>query len=285
MSQLSLVRGRRSAARARTLATRGALLASAIAVFTPAASAATGPYPVTVSEPADLKNHTVYRPTSGPDGGTMPVLAWGNGACLANGLAYSSFLTEIASHGILVVVSGGPGQLGATTAGYMQRSLDWAKYQNTKPGGAYQGKLDAAKMVVAGHSCGGLEAYDVAARRTDIAGVGIMNSGQLTQNQAQLDAMRAPVLYVLGGTGDVAYANGVRDFGRLPAALPAVLSTNGAGHMGTYWNKDGGMYSQVLKDWVLWNVKGSANAAARFTGSPCGLCTANGWTVQRHNIS
>lgn len=261
------------------------IVAALLGGLTARASAATGPYGVSISEPGDLRYHTVYRPTSGPGGSPMPVLAWGNGACLANGLAYSGFLTEIASHGILVIVSGGPGQIGATTAGYMQRSLDWAKYQNIKSGGSLQGRIDAAKMVVAGHSCGGLEAYDVAARRADIAGVGIMNSGQLQPNQAQLDAQRAPMLYVLGGSGDVAYANGVRDFGRLPAGLPAFLASSNTGHMGTYWNKDGGTYSQILKDWVLWTVKGSAAAGARFTGNPCGLCTVPGWTVQRRNIS
>lgn len=285
-STARLVRRRPLAARVARRTARSLTIAASVAALTAsAASAATGPYKVSIAEPADLRSHTVYRPSGLPADATLPVLAWGNGGCLANGLLYSGFLTEIASHGILVIASGGPGQVGATTAGYMQRSLDWARYQNVKPGGALQGKVDSAKMVVAGHSCGGLEAYDVAARRTDIAGVGIMNSGQLQQNQAQLNAMKSPMLYVLGGSGDVAFQNGLRDFGRLPAALPAFLASSGTGHLGTYFNPDGGTYSQILKDWVLWTVKGSITAGARFTGEPCGLCTVKGWTVQRRNIS
>lgn len=40
----------------------------------------------------------------------MPVLLWGNGACVDNGLAHAAFLREIASHGYLVIAcfTGGP---------------------------------------------------------------------------------------------------------------------------------------------------------------------------------
>jgi hypothetical protein len=288
MSQLASARRRFAAACSRSgrrSALGLALFSSAAAFAAAPAQAATGPYPVTVQEPADLKNHTLYRPTTGPGGGTMPILVWGEGGCVANGLLYKDFLTEIASHGILVIASGGPGQVGATSAGYMDRSIDWAKFQNVKTGGSLNGKLDPTHVTVAGHSCGGLEAYQTAAHRSEVAAIGIMNSGQLTADQAQLNALKAPILYVLGGKNDIAFSNGVRDYGKIPSTLPAFLASSGTGHLGTYWNQDGGIYSQILKDWILWRTQGNTTAAARFTGTPCGLCIVPGWAVLRRNIS
>jgi hypothetical protein len=262
-----------------------ALVSSAAAFGASSAQAATGPYSVSFSEPSDLLQHTVYRPSNGPGGGTMPVLLWGEGACVANGILYKDFLTEIASHGILVIASGAPGQIGGTNSYFMDRGIDWAKAQNVKPGGSLAGKLDPTHVTVAGHSCGGLEAYQVAARRSEVAAIGIMNSGQLTVDQNQLNNLKSPILYVLGGSGDVAYSNGVRDFGKVPSTLPAFLGSSPTGHFGTYWNQNGGIYSQILKDWILWRIKGDATSGARFTGNPCGLCIVPSWTVQRRNIS
>lgn len=268
----------------RAIAAAAATFAVALAGQAAPAQAATGPYKVSWSEPGDLKNHTVYKPAT-PASVKLPVLVWGEGGCIGNGLAYRAFLTEIASHGILVLASGAPLGFTGTSVATMERSVDWARERNAKVGDGYYGRLLFDRVAVAGHSCGGLEAYGLAAKRSEVAAVGIMNSGQIQQSQAQLDAQKAPILYVLGGSGDVAYGNGTRDFGRLPATLPAFLASNNAGHFGTYFNQDGGSYAQTLKDWILWQINGNATAAQRFVGPSCGLCTTAGWTVKKRNIT
>jgi hypothetical protein len=260
------------------------VVAIAATSFTSSALATTGPYAVKWSQPGDLVNHTVYSPTVLPSG-KMPVLIWGEGGCIANGLLYNGFLSEIASHGILVIASGGPYQVGVTTVSYMNRAVDWAKYQDALPGGRYQGHLDATHVAVAGHSCGGLEAYQLAASRPEVAAVGIMDSGQLSVNQAQLNAITAPTLYVLGGSGDIAYGNGVRDFNHLPATLPAFLASTPTGHFGTYWDQNGGQFARILTDWIQWRIAGNATAAQTFLGTTCVLCVTPGWTVSKRNIS
>jgi dienelactone hydrolase len=55
-----------------------------------------------------LAKHTVYRPNDMNAVGSvkLPIMAWGNGACAADGNAFRLFLTEIASHGYLVVANG-----------------------------------------------------------------------------------------------------------------------------------------------------------------------------------
>ena len=253
------------------------------ASVTASASATTGPYAVKWSQYGDLVNHTVYQPTVKPPG-QMPVLIWGEGGCVANGLLYNGFLSEIASYGITVIASGGPAQIGISTVSLMNRSIDWAKTHNSTPGDPLQGHLAADRVAVAGHSCGGLEAYQLAAARPEVAAVGIMDSGQLTRNQTQLNAIKAPVLYVLGGSGDIAYANGLYDFGVLPPTLPAFLASTPTGHFGTYWDQNGGQFATILKDWIQWRISGSQAAAQTFVGPTCALCVRAGWTVKKRNI-
>jgi hypothetical protein len=54
------------------------------------------------------------------------VVTWGNGGCSGNGLDQQNFNLEIASHGFVVIASGGPGGQGSTTAQMMKDSIDWA---------------------------------------------------------------------------------------------------------------------------------------------------------------
>jgi hypothetical protein len=67
-------------------------------------------------------------------------------------------LTEIASHGYLILASGPPpgkptGGTGQTKLTQMIDSIDWA----SKGNGAAYGNVDQTKIVAAGQSCGGLE--------------------------------------------------------------------------------------------------------------------------------
>jgi dienelactone hydrolase len=87
-------------------------------------------------------------------------------------------------------------------------SLDWIDKS------AGQGKyaaMDKSKIVVAGQSCGGLEAYKVGTDKR-IKAIGIMNSGEFSDSAGAATAktITKPVFYFLGGAGDIAYKN-VRD--------------------------------------------------------------------------
>lgn len=70
-------------------------------------NAPTGPYPVVVEHDPGLATHTIYRPREL----TMdehPVLVWGEGGCAKNGLMFPEYLSEIASHGFVVIADGPP---------------------------------------------------------------------------------------------------------------------------------------------------------------------------------
>jgi hypothetical protein len=76
----------------------------------------TGPYDVLVEHDPRLATHTIYRPAEL----TMsrhPVLVWGEGGCANNGLMFPEFLSEIASHGFVVVADGPPVARGAGAGG------------------------------------------------------------------------------------------------------------------------------------------------------------------------
>lgn len=65
--------------------------------------------------------------------------------------------------------------------------------------------MDATRVVAAGQSCGGLEAY---AMKNDsrVAALGIYDSGYLNDTDRAMTITK-PVFYFLGGSSDVAYKN------------------------------------------------------------------------------
>src|SRR5580692_4856564 len=75
----------------------------------------TGKYPAIKEMVPSLPNHVIYRPAdlSRLKGEKLGVVAWGNGACSADGAGGRLHLAEIASHGYLAIASGtilsGPG--------------------------------------------------------------------------------------------------------------------------------------------------------------------------------
>jgi dienelactone hydrolase len=84
----------------------------------------------------------------------------------------------------------------------MTASIDWAVKNAGQ--GAYA-NVDATKIMAAGFSCGGVEAM---AQSWDsrVKSIGIFSSGLLT-NYTAAQTFTKPILYCLGGSSDIAYAN------------------------------------------------------------------------------
>jgi hypothetical protein len=111
-------------------------------------------------------------------------------------------LQNIASYGFLAIAEGGPNGGGSSDAKTMRQAIDWVT--KTAGTGAYA-NVDATRIMAAGFSCGGVEAIDnIWDSRVDT--IGVISSG-LLQNQTAAKDWRKPVLFVLGGSGDIAYAN------------------------------------------------------------------------------
>lgn len=129
-------------------------------------------------------------------------MLWGNGGCSADATGQAPFLQQLASYGVLVIASGTPRGQGSTTSNYMKQSIDWIKQQAGK--GAYA-NIDASRIVAAGWSCGGVEAYDQI-QDSRVMGIGIWSSGLLSNYDAA-KSFKKPVFFFLGGSSDIAYAN------------------------------------------------------------------------------
>jgi hypothetical protein len=73
----------------------------------PVGNPPTGPFAVVVEHDPGLATHTIYRPRE-LSLDEHPVLVWGEGGCAKNGLMFPEYLSEIASHGFVVIADGPP---------------------------------------------------------------------------------------------------------------------------------------------------------------------------------
>jgi hypothetical protein len=156
----------------------------------------TGPYKAIVVGDSSLPTHTIYRPKdlSAFSGRTkLPILAWGNGGCANSSRSHQNYLSEIASHGFLIVAigplpapgdgRGGGAPAGGPSGGTLLQAINWAIAQNSDNASPYKGKLDVSKVAVFGHSCGGLQALEVSGdprvSTTLVVDSGILINGQV----------------------------------------------------------------------------------------------------------
>lgn len=263
----------------------------------------TGPYPALMASDSTLPTHTIFRPGDlAPFGrkAKLPIIVWGNGACANSPWEHVNFLSEVASHGFLVIAigpmpaegqRGGPG--GPTKSSLMTDAMNWAIAQDQAKASQYYGKLHTSKLAVAGMSCGGLQALEVAPDPR-VTTVVICNSGILPNPRSgmggmpgltkdQLEKLHTPVIYILGGERDIAYGNGMDDFRRINH-VPVFAANLNVGHGGTYSRPHGGDFAKVATAWFQWQLSGSREAAKMFEGEPCGVANMEGWKVEKKNI-
>jgi hypothetical protein len=262
----------------------------------------TGPYKALMASDRTLATHTIFRPADlGALGqARLPIIAWGNGACANSPWEHVNFLSEIASHGFLIVAigpmpaegqRGGPG--GPTQAALLTDAINWAIAQNADRSSQYYNRLDVTKIAAAGMSCGGLQTLAVA---TDprVTTAMICNSGILPNPGAgkggmpalpksHLEKLHTPVIYILGGESDIAYNNGMDDFRRI-SHVPAFAANLDVGHGGTYGRPHGGQFATVATAWFQWQLKGDQTAAKMFAGETPRLATMPGWRLERKNL-
>jgi hypothetical protein len=297
-----------------------------------------GPYSAIIEGDPGLPGHTIYRPkdlSPFSKENPLPVAAWGNGGCANSNTFYTPFLAEIASRGFLVVAIGpytpepkaktdgmGGGMGGGTQSAQLLEALDWATAENKRSGSKYYGKVDPSKFAVFGHSCGGLQALEVAPDPR-VSTVLVMDSGVVTPGMMPkagapkagapkagapkagapkagapkagamggamavgkdiLQKLHQPVIYINGGEEDIAYANGMDDFEKIEK-VPVAMTNFDVGHGGTYAQPNGGQFGRVAVAWLQWQLKGDETAAKMFIGPDCGLCKDTEWKYEKKRI-
>ena len=258
-----------------------------------------GPHKVTVESNSDpgISCGTIYRPTDLGGAEKYPIFVWGEGACTRSGTSDQASMGEIASHGYFVVADGPAGNAGNCSSISMSTDvvgmgkplvsyIDWAVAENDKPCSAYYQSLDTTKIASDGFSCGGLMSYGTAAdpRMTAIA---ITSSGMTSAVASFYKSIHTPVKVLLGGSGDIAYTNGERDYDQISAlGIPIILlSKAGAGHGGDLGNGKGD-FNSVNLAWLNWQLKGDVSATGKgaLVGSTCKYCTDSNWEVKSKNL-
>jgi dienelactone hydrolase len=258
-------------------------------------------------EPANLAEHTVFRPADLP-AGPLPIVAFANGGCRNTPIEFTAFLTELASHGY-VIIAAGTNDVEFAISDYqkimpngkpVQRvvpsvltdAVDWAQRESTRSGNPYFGKLDSTKVAFMGQSCGGLQAIAASLDPRTTTTV-VLNSfaagASLTPianaslpPRVSLDELSKPVAYFIGGPQDTAYQRADSNFADVKT-LPVFNANLPVGHTGAYPAPDL-RWSNAVLAWLDWRLKGNAEAGRQFKGAKCGLCTDPAWTVKSKNI-
>ncbi len=206
----------------------------------------------------------------GPQGGGMPRMGGGMPGGMGGGMPQM----------------GGGGMSMGDPEG-LKQALEWAIAQNADKNSPYYQKLDIDNIAAAGMSCGGLQALHMS-DDARIKTIMVMNSGFFNggDDKASLAKMKQKsVIWILGGSTDIAWENGNDDFKQMSGTMPAFLcSLDGIGHGGTYMQPHGGDYAKVATAWLKWWLKGDKEAGTMFTGAEPGVSKMEGWMYERKNI-
>lgn len=258
----------------------------------------TGPHSAVVLQEASLPTHTIFRPKniSGFKAThRLPVIAWGNGACFDSPWEHVNFLNEIASHGFIVIAIGTLPPEGVepakerSTSSKLTDAIDWAVAQNSDKASYYFDTINTDSIAVAGMSCGGLQALEVAGDPR-ITALLIANSGILIDpipgdaalmmpkvKKSDLKKIHTPTFYLLGGPSDIAYNNGMDDVSKINQ-VPVYAANLDVGHGGTYGHPHGGAFAKLATAWFQWQLNGDGVAGGLFVGNPPGIAALPGWT-------
>ena len=223
-------------------------------------------------------------PQGGPQGGGMPRMGGGMPGGMGGGMpgGMGGGMPQMGGGGM-----GGGMSMGDPTG--LKQALEWAIAQNADKNSPYYCKLDIDNIAAAGMSCGGLQALHMS-DDARIKTIMVMNSGYFGTDESEDKASLAKlkqksIIWILGGSTDIAWDNGNDDFKRMAGTMPACLvSLDGIGHGGTYMQPNGGDYAKVAGAWLKWWLKGDTEASKMFTGADPGVGKMQGWMYLRKNI-
>ncbi|MDO5576203.1 MAG: hypothetical protein Q4F84_03925 [Fibrobacter sp.] len=252
-----------------------------------------GPHKVVIETNSDkgINEGTIYHPEDMAPGKNYPLLVWGEGACTMNGTDNIAAMSEIASHGYIVVADGRPGGSGGRSMEknpILLKYVDWIIAENRKPCSIFYMSVDTTKVAANGFSCGGMLAM-ATAHDPRITTWGLSSSGSFGDDHDLWNSVHTPVLIEEGhqdGTG--AYTNGKRDYNGISRLGHPIMffSNKSAGHGGDLWAANGGDFTKIHLAWLNWWLKGDLGSTGKgaLVGNGCSWCSNNNWEVMSANI-
>lgn len=256
-----------------------------------------GRYKAIVVSEKTLPNFTVYRPRNikyaARREGPLPILIWCNGACSGSSTSYERLLNHIASHGYVVVGIGAFEMTdderddGGSDEKMVVEAYNWLARQEKLTTSDYFHAINVKNVALAGHSCGGAQAIANCSKswvKTLLimnAGMGGMSMGGASPTT--LNSLHCPLIYMTGGTGDVAYENAKTDYGKVKKPV-AWADLSDAGHNPGYWEQYGGRFGTIAIKWMDWQLKGYKQNARIFL-KPDLTGFDSHWTVKTRNFT
>jgi len=201
--------------------------------------ASTFTFEPTTETPGEAPYFVVHRPDDldvavAETGGPLPVIVWGNGGCFRFSAAWDELFQRWVTGGFVVLaldVLPDNNPLAAHTADDHGALVDWVIAENEDPASPYAGKLDTARIVSAGNSCGGVTALTVAAADDRVAAVFVLSGSSAigTTDVSIMGAITAPVGYIEGGPEDISRAAAEMDYAAMTDGVPAMIVARSTG--------------------------------------------------------
>lgn len=243
-----------------------------------------------------LPGYTVYRPAELK--GKLPLVAWSNGACAASNDGHLYFLMQVAARGFVVVAYGAPDASSAAgaqaTEDRLKKAIDWATSRPGHGGPKYFNHIDSSRIATMGHSCGGIDAIWTGEHDARVKSVVSLNSGCFPDDSTGglsgplavcrpfLSSLSGPVMFVAGGTGDVAYPNSIGSYERT-TTVPTVFASHAtAGHGGFFGTASRTVQLQLVQavvEWLDGTLNGNTDALSFLVGPDAELGQLPNWTV------
>ncbi len=233
----------------------------------------TGPYKAIAAKTSTLADYVIYRPAdlaaaAKAEGRALPMVIFANGGCHDCSVRFESMLSEIASHGYVVIALGELRMERDLKGRHKTRSsqityaIDWMEQQTAIKDSEFFGTVDMERVATAGQSCGGAQvlatAIDPRIKAHIMYNSGIGDMAMAGADSTSLAKLHAPILYMPGGPEDVATANAEKDYQRIQ--VPIVMADHGtAGHTGAFDEPKGGSYARLSLEWLDWQLKGKRN--------------------------
>ena len=255
-----------------------------------------GTYKAEAREEATFKDAVIYKPidlkTAAKDW-QLPILVWANGGCNDTSLPHERMLNEVASQGYVVIALGSMQEriddrpLKKSPNEQMVQAMDWITKEASRKGSEYYGVVDLKKIAVAGQSCGGAQAL-IASSDPRVKTTVMVNSGMGDMKMSgtcreSLSALHAPILYMPGGEGDVAYGNAMKDYEHIGHVFTAFANHLTAGHGGDFDQPYGGSFARMLTAWLNWQLKGDADCGDIFLKNK--LDRFPEWTMRSKDVA